>query len=826
MSNEITRERELVLAPNQFAYLQDETKGSVNVYVGPHKASLSPTDRPMRFVNGKFERCDLSAAIQEFPLVTEGSYLVLQNPASSKEQPHPPLGTPSGACRLSVGRKINMSGPLSFPLWPGQIATVIEGHRLRSNQYVLARVYNPEEAKLNQGTAVKTSTNMDAPDAKPQETAALADLTIGKLLIIKGTDVSFYIPPTGIEVVPDAAGKFIRDAETLERLEYCILLDESGDKSVVKGPSVVFPSPTQTFVEERGLRKFRATELNPDMGIHIKVTADYEEGDVKYTTGQELFITGREQQIYYPRPEHAIIKYGDRQITYGVTIPEGDGRYVLNKETGNVDLIRGPRIFTPDPRKEVLVRRVLELREVTLYYPDNQYALDYNARLLEVLRDTTGAAVGVAGALEESAVRSRMPVTRNLVSATVALNSMATGEFQRGSSYTPPRTITLDTKYEGAVAISVWEGYAIKINRKSGESRVVVGPKTELLGYDESLQVLQLSTGKPKNQDRLERTVYLRVGHNQVTDVVDVITKDLVTATLKISYRVNFEGEPSKWFSVENYVKFLCDHGRSVLRNVAKQHGIEAFHANHVSIVRDTILGAKPEGGGKRRGLVFEENGMRAYDVEILNLTIGDTNVSTMLYQAQHETVKTALGLGAAERQLVAQQRLAAIDVTVKELETDKLTRDYTLLLAKITAESETAEARWEIAEAELNRAAARSAAARTQITLDSAQTLSVQRSELELRLQSLAAEAESLVKRAAAISPDLVAALQVFGSQVVATEAAKAMAPLAILGGNSVADVLKNVLGNTQMGKALASGLEGRSLPTDTRPNGGAPRV
>jgi major vault protein len=33
---------------------------------------------------------------------------------------------------------------------------------------------------------------------------------------------------------------------------------------------------------------------------------------------------------------------------------------------------------------------------------------------------------------------------------------------------------------------------------------------------------------------------------------------------LKLVYRVNFEGDDSKWFAVENYVKFLCDHVRSV----------------------------------------------------------------------------------------------------------------------------------------------------------------------------------------------------------------------------------------------------------------------
>jgi major vault protein len=46
-------------------------------------------------------------------------------------------------------------------------------------------------------------------------------------------------------VVPDAAGVYVREAVTLERLEYCILLDEDGNKRFVQGPAVVFPEPTE-----------------------------------------------------------------------------------------------------------------------------------------------------------------------------------------------------------------------------------------------------------------------------------------------------------------------------------------------------------------------------------------------------------------------------------------------------------------------------------------------------------------------------------------------------------------------------------------------------
>lgn len=48
---------------------------------------------------------------------------------------------------LKIGRKVNIAGPVSFSLYPGQMTKVIQGHRLRSNQYLLARVYDAAAAE-------------------------------------------------------------------------------------------------------------------------------------------------------------------------------------------------------------------------------------------------------------------------------------------------------------------------------------------------------------------------------------------------------------------------------------------------------------------------------------------------------------------------------------------------------------------------------------------------------------------------------------------------------------------------------------------------------
>ena len=98
-------------------------------------------------------------------------------------------------------------------------------------------------------------------------------------------------------VIVGEGGEYVREAVTLERLEYCILLDENGNKRYIQGPSVVFPGPTETFVGRQGSRKFKAIELNETSGIYVKVIAPYEEGGKSYKVGEELFLTGKDGRI-------------------------------------------------------------------------------------------------------------------------------------------------------------------------------------------------------------------------------------------------------------------------------------------------------------------------------------------------------------------------------------------------------------------------------------------------------------------------------------------------------------------------------------------------
>ncbi len=812
-------QKDLVLSINEYAYVLDRTKGNVLCHVGPTKTSLSQSDELVRFDSRskKFLPCGYNEAISLFASAPENWYLVLKNPTKSGRRPT--VGTSNNLPEdIEVGRKINIPGPVSFALYPGQMAKVVKGHALRTNQYLLARVYDAASASAEGGQVIDADGNVVIPEKK--------DYVNGQILVIKGTDISFYIPPTGIEVIPlqnnDTLG-YIRDAVTLERLEYCILKDEDGNKRYVHGPEVVFPEPTESFVTSpKGGYIFRAIELSKISGIYVKVIAEYADDDSTiHPVGEELFITGDNQMIYYPRPEHAIINYDEKILHHAIAIPEGEGIYVMNRMNGEIKTVRGPAMYLPDPRTEVVVKRKLSQRECNLWYPGNQTALAYNAGLTEK-------------SLEKAIAKSVKAATANLDSSTATAYSVSNSvsninrEFQtlaylesnagisRGTSYTKPRTITLDNKYDGVVSLDVWTGYAVNVVSKNGTRKVVRGPQTILLDYDQTLEELQLSTGKPKTTDKVEHTVFLRYENNKVSDIISVETKDFVECSVKVSYCVDFDpAYMDSWFSVDNYVKYLCDRIRSLLKREVKKHTIEDFYQNYSDIVRNIAIDysentTSEKASNKHEGRFFRENGMFVKDCEVLSLTV-ESEIAEILESHQRDMVEKSLELSDAEARVKVAEALFDAEKKENELASTKL-------INRMNLQGEEARRKLEI-QAEVNRKqeaekqAAKQAEKDMQVLIDAIHEAEMSRKQKETdaniaEKQALAdiekAKQEAYAKTVAdvmkSIQPDLVAAIQAQSESKVFNSIATGIAPYAIGNGESAAEFVDRLLRGTTL--------------------------
>lgn len=865
---ELTRNRELTSPPGKYLFIQDGTNGKVKTNVGPMVVNITGTDVPIVYEGRDFKRCDtMEEALRRSIVVPEGHYVVLVNPAVQTKDGsdvHPNEGPQSNAPDLNIGHKVVIHGPCMFALWPGQAAEVVRGHHLRSNQYLLCRVYNADEARKNAPKLVPVpaagltagqhgSPGVTGPTAESPPVVSPA-LTVGRLLIIKGTEASFYIPPTGITVVKTVNHDFVRQALTLEQLEYCVLLGESGNKRFVQGPAVVFPEPTEEFMKgEKGETKFRATELNAIQGLHIKVTATYKDDILgrEMREGEEIFITGKECPIYFPREEHAIIKYDGVAKHFAVAVPEGEARYVMDRLNGEIATIRGPKMLLPDPTNSVIVRRSLSESECELWYPGNEDVLEYNNALREVAQrsPTTRSGVVSEGDLSRSmkskgavgdalrkgmvgASASSLNMQTSMVSN--ALTSGLTEEISRTSGYTHPRTVTINSKFEGVPRITVWTGFAVMVVDSAGGRRVVEGPANVLLDYDETLEALTMSTGKPKTTDNLMKTPYLRVKNNKISDIINVEAMDHVEVELKLSYQVSFVGEDkNRWFEVENYVKFLCDHMRSQVKAAAKRVPHDKLYSNPLALVESVVL--KDEGGP----MLFEENSMQVEGVELLSSKITDSEIAGLVKGSQRDTIKRSITLLNARSQLTAVREQQLINVEVAKAEAtaaserralektaikDKLDLTLQELAATINAATKRHEAQQ--VEEQLVDLSAESSLARAKLAR--VQELAFMETEQGLRVQLLAAEAEALAKKFTTVSGSLGEAMIAVSSQHTMATMATAASALKVLGGQDLMDVLGGVFEKTGMQAFLkkaaasvlpANGTSGKQLSSGASP-------
>ena len=805
-------QKDLVLSINEYAYVLDETKGHVVCWVGPSKTSLSNSDKLVRFDtrSKSFVKCGYNEVVNLFATAPENWYIILKNPVEGNKHPNP--GANNLPDNVHIGRKVNVRGPVSFALYPGQMAKVVKGHALRSNQYLLARVYEAEEASKSAGEMRDTEGNVIE---NTQE-----KYVNGQILVIKGTEVSFYIPPTGIEVIPkdnDDRKGYVREAVTLERLEYCILKDEDGNKRYVHGPEVVFPKPTETFVTSpKGGYIFRAVELSKISGIYVKVIAEYKDEDgTVHPVGEELFITGNDQMIYYPRPEHAIISYDNKMMHHAIAIPEGEGRYIMNRMTGVIKTVKGPAMYLPDPRTEVVVKRKLTENQCNLWYPGNTAVLNYNIGLNEKFVEKSLATADLDTLTAYSCVTS--------ASASLA-NLEAKANISRGTSYTKPRTITLDNKLDGVVSIDVWTGYAINVISKSGERAVVCGPQTVLLDYDQDLERLELSTGCPKTTDRTLKTVYLRHENNKVSDLIPVETSDFVRANIKVSYCVDFDPEhKDKWFAVDNYVKYLCDRMRSLLKRATKQYTINEFYQNYSDIVRSVVLGLRAEtenadgAENKHRGhRFFPENGMFVHDVEVLDLSV-QRDIENMLLDSQHEMIRKTLELADAKAEADIAEAMAVAEKKKQELRTQELLNKMDLqkkeaehklaMQAQINRQQEAEDRAKRQAESDMQplldaisaakdkREAAEHAARQARIDTENAAMVAHAKALADVEAAKQAAYAETVKQIMSSISPELIAAIEVGGKCDLMAVMAEHMSPYALAQGESVVDATQKLL-------------------------------
>lgn len=300
---------------------------------------------------------------------------------------------------------------------------------------------------------------------------------------------------------------------------------------------------------------------------------------------------------------------------------------------------------------------------------------------------------------------------------------------------------------------------------------------------------------------------------------------DHVVIQLKLAYLVNFVGDSAKWFTIENYVKHLCDHIRSILKGEIRKMPVEEFYRTATAVIRDLILGPKAaDGKVKRPGLLFEENNSQVVDVEVLGVVIADRSISELISRSQHMVVSQNINLSMREKELETVKRtqilereqadaVHATEVKRHEIDKHRLVLLHDMEITKLDTEKKQTEEKKLLqdliniiedirfrAELERNRTAG-----------ETMEELAGIKQEREL--MALEKHTEALVKQLQAVTPGFVEALQGISNKDTLVQMSKALSFQQLMGAESAADLLLKLFSNTHLSGLVGGIMEKAAL-------------
>ncbi len=870
-----------------FLWSLNQTSGEILTHVGPTEFTPSANDRIVRANNrGGFEQAQMEA--RPFILARDGEYVIITNPVTDiPDDGHlngnwVPGGNKEKSLRL--GTTMVIPGPCAFPMWPGQTAEVRQAHKLSANHYLIVEVVAKVDESARYYDLVKRSAELssvviditdaardESDDETPEATEASSkrSLRIGQRIVIQGRHTEFFIPPSGIEVVPnieesdsrsdsgdgistlpaaateelakllnqvsgglttrqfsvlknelrhrqdlttgqravmltaldDAWGEraaerrrkydrrqsqhaidpYARKAVILGPKHFCILFDADGNPRIVKGPARVFPGPADTFMY-RGSRR--------------RVYQAYELGET-----QALWL-----RIISPITREAL----------AARLPKGTELKKATYEVGDEMLIRGlPSVFFPFIEAEILNPNTRDphvgndhenviINAVGIDQKSGVYVRDRGTGMVKMIRGETSYLVDPRS---EEHVHRRVPNEKwNLWIA------HAEPHKQQGRDVVTP----------WALSITIPNNEAVLITSRHGR-RVAIGPRTELLEYEEQLTALRLSKGHVKDGSQTVTTCFLRIHGGRFCDTLDLESSDFVKIRVRLGLSGHFGGEPERWFNVEDPVKLLADTVRARLGEAARGEPAIKLLTELPKIVRAALF-------GENEDWTFTENGMVVEAADVLQVTIIDKSLSETFASVQREAVALQLKDRQLSRRLESTRLRDSIDQEEHTIQRESQRRmsETALLEAREThrlelqklldaaeREDKLQERKHQRGEVETKfhlRQQAAGSEARAKNRLVDAEAEAKANDQLntvrqaharamaEIERKTAEAMASADATRLKAIERELVGALHAAADSEVMKAAAENMNLVALLGGKSPAELLSQLLKGTPL--------------------------
>lgn len=131
-------------------------------------------------------------------------------------------------------------------------------------------------------------------------------------------------------------------------------------------------------------------------------------------------------------------------------------------------------------------------------------------------------------------------------------------------------------------------------------SRIVFGPSLVMLNPDETFTVNILSGGKPKMPGMIT-SLYLTMGPEFTSDIIEVETSDHCKMQIKVSYNWYFKVDKSdkssgeKMFAIRDFIGDMCTVCAAKIRSACAGVTFENFHSTSARLIRIAIFGTNEE---------------------------------------------------------------------------------------------------------------------------------------------------------------------------------------------------------------------------------------
>jgi hypothetical protein len=708
--------RQKIPVPRRFfLWSLNQTSGEILTHAGPTEFTPSANDRIVRILDkGGYQEAPMEA--RPFVVAQDGEYVLLSNPVVEEATLEFPNGAfvPGGnkEKNLKLGTKKVIPGPCAFLLWPGQNAEVRPAHKLSPNHYVLCEVVGPvDQTAPNYKDVLRaaqlSSAIIDSEDggtepASESGPAVRRELTIGQRLVIQGRHTQYFIPPSGIDIIPpleemeskdDADGTLLlppnlRDecahlvaqvASGLSHKQFGILKNELRHRQdLTIGQRAIFLAALDEAQDSRDkkIKRDKSDRAERRMGYadpyaRRAVVLGPKEFCVLYDAdGRPRIVRGPARVS--PGPDDTFMIRGSRRRVYDAyelgenqalwirivtsigkaqlakLVPSGTALDRETYEPGDELIIRGqPSVFFPFIESEII-------------HPGN--------REIHVGNDHEDVVITAIGIDQRSGIYVRNLRTGRVQTVRGERSYLVDPRFEEHVTRTVPsdrwRLWTGEAAGDEIVASSWAVSIAIPNNEavmvtSHDSRRVEVGPKAILLGYEEELAQLHLSRGQSKDGKSTIPTCFLRVSGARVADTFLIESSDFVQLQVKIGFTGHFEApsedERVRWFAVEDPVKLLADTVRARLRRAARSKTATELHREIQAIVDREVLGD----GGRLR---FPENGMVLTAANVLACDVADADIASTFKSVLKQAVQLSLEDEAASRRLESERLKHAID--------------------------------------------------------------------------------------------------------------------------------------------------------------------